>query len=111
VTRNARRNFAGRFHAFDGASNVNRNKLTISEIIETETSSPEATVYELIFTVCSVVAGASCREANPIPLQDNVGVMGCLIASQIEGAKWTEAHPNFYVSRYTCQPAKTFARI
>lgn len=68
-------------------------------------------MYELVFTVCSVVVGASCREANPIPLQENVGMMGCLIASQVEGAKWTEAHPNFYVARYTCQPAKLFTRI
>jgi hypothetical protein len=67
-------------------------------------------VYELIFTVCSVVAGATCREANPIPLEQHVGLMGCLIASQVEGAKWVETHPNFYVSKYTCQPAKMYAR-
>jgi len=67
-------------------------------------------VYELIFTVCSVVVGASCHEENPIQLQEHVGLQGCLIASQIEGAKWADTHPNFYVSRYTCQPAKTFAR-
>jgi hypothetical protein len=68
-------------------------------------------VYELVLTVCSVVAGASCSQANPIQLQENVGMTGCLIASQIEGARWVETHPNFYISRYTCQPAKVFARI
>lgn len=68
-------------------------------------------MYELVFTVCSVVVGASCRETNPIPLQEHVGAIGCLIASQVEGAKWSESHPNFYVARYTCQPAKTYARI
>lgn len=67
-------------------------------------------MYELIFTVCSVVVGASCREINPITLQEDVGMRGCLMASQIEGAKWNETHPNFYISKYTCQPAKTFAR-
>ncbi len=66
-------------------------------------------MFELIFTVCSIVAGASCREAGPIPLQEHVGMMGCLVASQIEGAKWVEAHPNYYVAKYTCQPAKVFA--
>lgn len=71
----------------------------------------EAHVYELVFTVCSVVAGAACHQANPIPLEEHVGLMGCLVASQIEGAKWTGAHPNFYVTRYTCQPAKMYARI
>jgi len=68
-------------------------------------------VYELILTVCSVVAGAACREANPITFEEQVGVMGCLVASQIEGAKWVETHPNYYITRYKCQPAKTFARI
>jgi hypothetical protein len=68
-----------------------------------------APMYELIFTVCSVLVGASCRQENPIQLEEHVGMMGCLVASQIEGAKWVEAHPNFYVTRYTCQPAKMFA--
>lgn len=68
-------------------------------------------MYELVLTVCSVVVGATCREANPIQLQEHVGARGCLIASQIEGAKWADAHPNFYITRYTCQPAKTYARI
>ncbi len=67
-------------------------------------------MYELVFTVCSLVVGASCYEENPIQLQEHVGLTGCLIASQIEGSKWTEAHPNFYVARYTCQPAKTYAK-
>ncbi|MBN8912602.1 MAG: hypothetical protein J0H65_11220 [Rhizobiales bacterium] len=67
-------------------------------------------MYELVFTVCSVVAGASCHVENPIPLEEHVGLMGCLIGSQIEGAKWSLRHPNFYIAKYTCQPAKTFAR-
>ena len=68
-------------------------------------------MYELVFTICSIVSGASCREASPIPLQPEVGMMGCLIGAQVEGAKWVESHPNFYISRYTCQPAHTFAKI
>ena len=67
-------------------------------------------MYELVLTVCSVVIGASCHEANPIPLKEHVGLTGCLVASQIEGAKWTETHPNYYISKYTCQPAKLFTR-
>ena len=50
-----------------------------------------APMYELIFTVCSVLVGASCRQENPIQLEEHVGMMGCLVASQIEGAKWVEA--------------------
>ena len=68
-------------------------------------------MLELVFTVCSIVQGAKCHELAPIALQNQTVMIGCLIASQIEGAKWAEGHPNFYIQRYTCQPAKTFAKI
>ena len=31
-------------------------------------------------------------------------MVGCLMASQIEGARWIEDHPNFYIRKVTCQP-------
>jgi hypothetical protein len=68
-------------------------------------------MLELIFTVCSIVSGAQCRELAPVTLQEGAPMVACLMASQIEGAKWVEAHPNFYIARATCQPAKTFAKI
>jgi len=57
----------------------------------------------LILSVCSIIEGAACRELPPIPLQPNTTMMGCLLASQIEGAKWISEHPNFYLHRATCQ--------
>jgi hypothetical protein len=57
----------------------------------------------LILSVCSIIEGATCRELPPIPLQPNTGMMGCMLASQVEGAKWINEHPNFYVQRATCQ--------
>ena len=38
-------------------------------------------------------------------------MVGCLMASQVEGAKWVASHPNQYISRITCQPAGRFAKI
>ncbi len=58
----------------------------------------------LIISVCSIVEGAACRELPPIPLQPNTTMVGCLMASQIEGAKWIEDHPNFYIRKVNCQP-------
>jgi hypothetical protein len=57
----------------------------------------------LVLSVCSIIEGAACRELPPIPLQPNTSMMGCLLASQVEGAKWINEHPNFYVHRVTCQ--------
>jgi hypothetical protein len=67
-------------------------------------------MLELIFTVCSVVQGAACKELAPITLEENSLPIACVIASQIEGARWVESHPNFYIQRATCQPAGRHAK-
>jgi len=38
-------------------------------------------------------------------------MMTCVMASQIEGAKWVAAHPNHYIKKAVCQPAGNFAKI
>ena len=68
-------------------------------------------MLQLIFSVCSIVEGATCTELPPIPLQQGTSLMGCAIASQVEGAKWAAAHPNHYIQKATCQPAGHFAKI
>lgn len=65
----------------------------------------------LIFSVCSIVEGAACHDLPPIPLQAEATMKHCLMASQIEGAKWAVDHPNFYIHKATCQPPNTFAKI
>ncbi len=55
----------------------------------------EKAVIALMLSVCSIVEGAACRELQPIPLQPNTTMMGCLMASQIEGAKWIMEHSQF----------------
>lgn len=63
-----------------------------------------------ILSVYSIVEGTACRELPPIPLQPNTTMIGCLMASQIEGAKWIMEHPNFYIKRATCQPSRSLAQ-
>jgi len=67
-------------------------------------------MLELVFVVCSIVEGARCRELSPIPLEPNTHVVACLMATQIEGAKWAEIHPNHYIQRATCRPAGQFSK-
>jgi hypothetical protein len=69
------------------------------------------TVLQLIFSVCSIVEGAACHELPPMPLQEHTTMIACLLASQIEGAKWVAAHPNHYIRRITCEPAGRFAKL
>jgi len=68
-------------------------------------------MLELVFTVCSIVSGAACHELKPLPLEPNAGLLACSLASQFEAAKWTEANPNYYVTRATCQPSRLFAKV
>jgi len=68
-------------------------------------------MIELIFSVCSIVEGATCRELPPMPLRPQATMSDCFMASQIEGAKWVSGHPNYYVYGVTCQPSGTFAKI
>jgi hypothetical protein len=63
-------------------------------------------MYELILTVCSLVQGAECRELPSINIDRGPSVIACAMASQIEGAKYVEEHPNFYIHKMTCQPAR-----
>jgi hypothetical protein len=67
-------------------------------------------VIELIFSVCTIVEGATCRELPPVPLMPQASMHDCLMASQIEGAKWVVGHPNYYISRIACRPAGKFAK-
>ena len=63
---------------------------------------------ELVFTVCTIVQGANCR-SEPVMLQSEASMVACIMASQIEGAKWVLRNPNFYIQKATCRPAKMFA--
>jgi hypothetical protein len=65
-------------------------------------------MYQLVLTVCSLVQGAQCRELPAIPLEASISPMTCVVASQIEGAKWISEHPNFYLHRMTCEAKSTF---
>lgn len=67
-------------------------------------------MLELVFTVCSILHGANCHEVPPIRLDANAQMIACVMASQLEGARWAETHPNYYVVRATCQPAGKFSR-
>lgn len=66
-------------------------------------------MLELVFTVCSIVQGAKCEQLPPIELQ-TPSMMACMISTQLEGARWVGEHPNHYIQRATCQPARMFSK-
>jgi hypothetical protein len=67
-------------------------------------------MLELVFIVCSVVEGAKCRELPPVNLASETHIVGCMLATQIEAVKWIESHPNHYIQKSICRPARAFAK-
>jgi hypothetical protein len=67
-------------------------------------------MIQLVFSVCSIVEGAACHELPPVPLKEGASMVRCLMASQVEGAKWAAAHPNQYIRNIRCEPAGRFAK-
>lgn len=67
-------------------------------------------MLEIVFTVCSIVQGARCNELPPLELDPAANAITCMMAVQVEGAKYVDTHPNFYVVRGTCGPARVFTK-
>lgn len=66
-------------------------------------------MISLIFTACSIVNGAQCREVT-LNYED-VSLMTCQMQAQQPMAEWQIEHPNFTVGRYTCQIAGMYAKM
>ena len=44
---------------------------------------------------------------EPVPLEASTNMRACMMASQIEGAKFVQRNPNYFIKRAVCRPAKT----
>lgn len=69
----------------------------------------ENPVIELIFTACSIVQGAHCREVSLV--YSDISLITCATQAQQPIADWMLTHPNWTVSRWQCRPAGQYARI
>jgi hypothetical protein len=59
-------------------------------------------VIELIFLACLRTDALQCEERSKLYLAD-VGIMGCMVTAQAELALWSDSHPAFRVSRWSCR--------
>jgi uncharacterized membrane protein AbrB (regulator of aidB expression) len=68
-------------------------------------------MFELVFIVCSLLEGNNCqnpRHLNPMRLMEGTSIIGCMMATQIEGARLVNEHPNWIIVRAVCQPVGKF---
>lgn len=63
---------------------------------------------ELLFTICTIVAGAKCEERSLVFA--DLPLMTCMVGAQPQLAQWAEQHPNWRITRWRCQPAGRYAK-
>lgn len=69
-------------------------------------------MFQITMTICSILHGATCKEAELLYVDEGQSMMpyACMIGGMIELAKWSEAHPNWTVSRWKCGKAGQYAK-
>jgi hypothetical protein len=70
----------------------------------------ELSMVEILFSVCHVTDPARCKEERLSFLAESVSPHQCMTVGLLEIAKWSEAHPNWWVRRWTCGPAGRVAK-
>ncbi len=69
-------------------------------------------MLELIFTVCSIVAGATCKEVHLTYVEDTPPTaFSCAFKGQVEMAKWCVANPNWRIQGWKCSPVRETRKI
>jgi hypothetical protein len=58
-------------------------------------------MIELLFVACLSTAPDRCEERSLLYL--DISPLTCMIRAQPELAKWTETHPAFTVTRWSCR--------
>jgi hypothetical protein len=68
-------------------------------------------MIELVATICLMSAPERCRDMTLTFEAENVSPLACVMNGQIELSKWTEGHPGWKISRFTCRPAGQVAKL
>jgi hypothetical protein len=68
-------------------------------------------MIEIAAAVCMISAPERCREIQLTYDVENVSPISCMMYGQSELAQWTEVHPNWRVSRFSCRPAGQVAKL
>lgn len=69
-------------------------------------------MYAIIVTVCSILHGATCKEAELVFADEGQSrtPYACLIGGMMEVSKWQVEHPNWRVASWKCGRAGVYAR-
>jgi hypothetical protein len=67
-------------------------------------------MIELILATCLLDEPTACKEVSLIYSVESVTLMQCMMGAQPEIARWSEAHPKWRVTRWSCAMAGQIAK-
>lgn len=65
-------------------------------------------MIELLAVVCT--GAMACRDISYTYDARQVGMMTCMLGAQAELAKWSQSHPGWQVTRWSCGVVGRYAR-
>ena len=68
-------------------------------------------MIEIAAAVCLFAEPSKCKDISLTYEPDTISTFGCLMYGQSELAKWTEAHPDWRVSRWSCGEAGRLSKL
>ena len=70
-------------------------------------------MWEIAFTVCSILIGAGCEVKSLTFADEGQGVMpySCMVPAQRELAKWRDCNPNWSIQSWRCRTVRRQANV
>lgn len=68
-------------------------------------------MIEIAAAACMIGAAHNCRDVVIRFEDENFRQSNCMTVGQAELAKWTLSHPNWRITRFSCRPAGSVARL
>ncbi len=68
-------------------------------------------MIELVLSVCLITAPQTCKDVNLSYMGDRVTPQQCMFRGQTTAAQWSAGHPEWHITKITCDTPKEFAKL
>lgn len=68
-------------------------------------------MIEIAAAACLISAPEHCRDVSLTFEAENLTANACMTSGQIHLAEWTNSHPNWRITRFTCRQAGSVAKL
>ena len=68
-------------------------------------------MISIFATACTILSQTACRDVELIYDPSSVSMMTLMVCAQPELAKWLEAHPGYYIKRWSVGSTGRYAKV